>query len=51
MKFQGLKNFDAFPRAEDHLLQKTKSGALGMFSTLSYQYNLFSILCMIDSSR
>jgi hypothetical protein len=26
---QVIKNLDAFPRAEDHLLQKTQSGALG----------------------
>ncbi|KAL5064376.1 hypothetical protein RYX36_026113, partial [Vicia faba] len=25
---QVIKNLDAFPRAEDHLLQKTQSGAL-----------------------
>ncbi|GJY28940.1 endoplasmic reticulum-Golgi intermediate compartment protein 3 [Tanacetum coccineum] len=28
---QVLKNLDAFPRAEEHLLQKTQSGALGLF--------------------
>lgn len=27
---QVLKALDAFPRAEDHLLQKTKSGAFGI---------------------
>jgi hypothetical protein len=26
---QALKNFDAFPRAEEHLTQKTSSGAIG----------------------
>lgn len=26
---QAIKSLDAFPRAEDHLLQKTQSGALG----------------------
>lgn len=26
---QALKSIDAFPRAEDHLLQKTQSGAVG----------------------
>lgn len=26
---QVIKNLDAFPRTEDHLLQKTQSGALG----------------------
>lgn len=31
---QVLKRFDAFPRAEDHLLQKTQSGALGNCSAL-----------------
>ncbi|KAF3947979.1 hypothetical protein CMV_025965, partial [Castanea mollissima] len=25
---QAIKSIDAFPRAEDHLLQKTQSGAL-----------------------
>lgn len=29
VKFQALRNLDAFPRAEEHLLQKTKSGAVG----------------------
>ncbi|KAJ0980453.1 hypothetical protein J5N97_008708 [Dioscorea zingiberensis] len=28
VKLQALRNFDAFPRAEEHLLQKTKSGAV-----------------------
>ncbi|GKD88903.1 endoplasmic reticulum-Golgi intermediate compartment protein 3-like protein, partial [Tanacetum coccineum] len=28
---QVIKNLDAFPRAEEHLLQKTQSGALGLF--------------------
>lgn len=26
---QALRSIDAFPRAEDHLLQKTQSGAVG----------------------
>lgn len=26
---QAIKSLDAFPRAEDHLLRKTQSGALG----------------------
>ena len=26
---QAIKSLDAFPRAEEHLLQKTQSGALG----------------------
>jgi hypothetical protein len=29
-RFQALRNFNAFPHAEDHLLQKTFSGAIGM---------------------
>jgi endoplasmic reticulum-Golgi intermediate compartment protein 3 len=29
-RFQALKNFNAFPHAEDHLLQKTFSGAIGV---------------------
>ncbi|KMZ63765.1 putative Endoplasmic reticulum-Golgi intermediate compartment protein,putative [Zostera marina] len=41
MKFQGLKNFDAFPRAEDHLLQKTKSGALVSVIGLAIMATLF----------
>ena len=28
---QVIKNLDAFPRAEEHLLQKTQSGAVGKF--------------------
>lgn len=27
---QAIRAIDAFPRAEEHLLQKTKSGALGI---------------------
>lgn len=30
---QVIKNLDAFPRAEDHLLQRTQSGALGILSS------------------
>lgn len=33
---QVLKSIDAFPRAEDHLLQKTQSGALGNSSALRF---------------
>ncbi|RWW84726.1 hypothetical protein BHE74_00006643, partial [Ensete ventricosum] len=29
LKLQSFRNFDAFPRAEEHLLQKTPSGAVG----------------------
>ena len=36
VKLQALRNFDAFPRAEEHLLQKTKSGAVGMCIHLMY---------------
>lgn len=28
-KWAAIKNLDAFPRAEDHLMQKTSSGAAG----------------------
>ena len=28
---QAIKSIDAFPRAEEHLLKKTRSGALGIF--------------------
>lgn len=36
---QAIKSLDAFPRAEEHLLQKTQSGALG-YST----YNNFDFV-------
>lgn len=29
-RLQSLRSFDAFPRAEEHLLKKTHSGAVGM---------------------
>ena len=29
MRLQALRNLDAFPRAEEHLLKKTSSGAVG----------------------
>ena len=29
---QAIKKLDAFPRAEEHLLQKTQSGAIGISS-------------------
>lgn len=32
---QAIKSLDAFPRAEEHLLQKTQSGALGKLIKLS----------------
>jgi hypothetical protein len=31
---QAIKKLDAFPRAEEHLLQKTQSGALGKLTFL-----------------
>lgn len=37
---QAIKSIDAFPRAEDHLLQKTQSGALGN-PTLSLSFCFF----------
>lgn len=37
---QAIKSIDAFPRAEDHLLQKTQSGALGN-PTLSLSLSVF----------
>jgi len=32
---QAIKSLDAFPRAEEHLLQKTQSGALGKLTFLN----------------
>lgn len=29
---QALRSLDAFPRAEDHLMQKTQSGAFGIYT-------------------
>lgn len=40
-KLQSLRNFDAFPRAEDHLLQKTSSGAVVSIIGLSIMATLF----------
>lgn len=31
---QAIKSLDAFPRAEEHLLMKTQSGAFGIFPCL-----------------
>lgn len=28
-RWQAIKNLDAFPRAEEHLMKKTSSGAAG----------------------
>lgn len=36
---QALRSIDAFPRAEDHLLQKTQSGAVG---------NAFSYIALVE---
>ncbi|XP_068654991.1 uncharacterized protein [Aristolochia californica] len=41
VKLQMLKNFDAFPRAEDHLLQKTQSGAVVSIIGLAIMATLF----------
>lgn len=41
IKLQSLKNFDAFPRAEEHLLQKTKSGAFVSIVGLVIMATLF----------
>lgn len=40
---QVLKNLDAFPRAEEHLLQKTQSGAVGKFFLLLIKVPLIFI--------
>lgn len=44
---QVLKNLDAFPRAEDHLLQKTQSGALGNPLFLSSLIQFWFFLCIL----
>ncbi|KAJ6844794.1 putative endoplasmic reticulum-Golgi intermediate compartment protein 3 [Iris pallida] len=41
VKLQSLRNFDAFPRAEEHLLQKTKSGAIVSIVGLAIMATLF----------
>ncbi|PKA61981.1 Protein disulfide-isomerase 5-4 [Apostasia shenzhenica] len=41
VKLQALRNFDAFPRAEEHLLQKTSSGAVVSIIGLSIMATLF----------
>ncbi|XXG65972.1 hypothetical protein AAC387_Pa05g3543 [Persea americana] len=41
VKLQALKNLDAFPRAEDHLLQKTQSGAVVSIIGLVIMATLF----------
>ncbi|KAJ6801006.1 putative endoplasmic reticulum-Golgi intermediate compartment protein 3 [Iris pallida] len=41
VKLQSLRNFDAFPRAEEHLLQKTKSGAVVSIVGLAIMATLF----------
>lgn len=52
---QVIKNLDAFPRAEDHLLQKTQSGAVGKFfdtkiSLMSPYKNLYDFSNGNDNS-
>ncbi|CAL9104674.1 unnamed protein product [Musa textilis] len=41
LKLQSLRNFDAFPRAEEHLLQKTRSGAVVSIIGLIIMATLF----------
>lgn len=41
LKFQALKNFDAFPHAEEHLTQKTPSGAIVSLVGLVIMVTLF----------
>ncbi|KAG0473822.1 hypothetical protein HPP92_015679 [Vanilla planifolia] len=41
IKLHSLRNFDAFPRAEDHLMQKTSSGAVVSIIGLSIMATLF----------
>lgn len=33
---QAIRSLDAFPRAEEHLLKKTQSGALGNFQFFDF---------------
>ncbi|XP_074557529.1 uncharacterized protein LOC141813460 [Curcuma longa] len=40
-RFQSLRNFDAFPRAEEHLLQKTYSGAIVSIVGIAVMVTLF----------
>ncbi|WOL19599.1 endoplasmic reticulum-Golgi intermediate compartment protein 3 isoform X1 [Canna indica] len=40
-RLQSLRNFDAFPRAEEHLLQKTRSGAIVSIIGLVVMITLF----------
>ncbi|KAG6519853.1 hypothetical protein ZIOFF_016881 [Zingiber officinale] len=40
-RFQSLRNFDAFPRAEEHLLQKTHSGAIVSIIGIAVMVTLF----------
>lgn len=44
---QVLKALDAFPRAEDHLLQKTKSGAFGIITIIII--NIIFLLPVLSS--
>lgn len=45
---QALRSIDAFPRAEDHLLQKTQSGAVGNgFSRRSSRYLRIPYVCLL----
>lgn len=36
-----IKSLDAFPRAEDHLLRKTQSGAFGNIPFVFFFFNFF----------
>lgn len=38
---QALRSLDAFPRAEEHLLLKTKSGALGIYLFIFFFFVFF----------
>ena len=43
---QALKSLDAFPRAEEHLLQKTQSGAFGNFIFCVYlSVRILIVIC------
>lgn len=49
---QALRSLDAFPRAEDHLMQKTQSGAFGIYTHFALEITsifLGNWVIMIDN--
>lgn len=43
---QTIKSLDAFPRAEEHLLQKTQTGALGNMGWHVYFFVFLLLRCV-----